>query len=84
MSLPNAKGKPSESKKTNSSGELSFAKLQEIWDSIPPQLELTESALIAPNKKIAKIMAKDYPGITIVLRKDYKGYDLPKDWRKVK
>ncbi|HVT62258.1 MAG TPA: hypothetical protein VHD33_02070 [Legionellaceae bacterium] len=37
----------------------------------------TETVLVAPNKRIQRVWEKEYPGIKVILQKDYKGYPLP-------
>lgn len=42
----------------------------------------TETVLVAPNKRIQKQWRKEYPGIKVVLRADYKGYPPPTELTK--
>jgi len=37
----------------------------------------TETALVAPNKRIQKEWRKMYPGIKVILQAEYTGYPLP-------
>lgn len=70
--------KPSSDTPTASSGEsLSYAQLQDAWNALP-HTDITELALIAPNKKIAKQWRKEYPGITVIEKTKYSGYPILK------
>lgn len=81
------KGNLDESKATNkdtptaaaSSGVLTDAMLQEAWHKMP-RTDLTETVLVAPNRRIAKEWSKMYPGIKVILAVKYKGYPLPKGY----
>lgn len=43
--------------------------------------ERQPTVLVAPNEATARRWRKDYPGIEVVLEADYRGYDLPSDYR---
>jgi hypothetical protein len=56
---------------------LTIANLQAAWDALPHNNTIDEVVLIAPNKRYEKQWLKDYPGIKVILAKDYKGHPLP-------
>lgn len=60
-------------------GVLTDAMLQEVWDNMP-HTDLTETVLVAPNRRTAKEWRKMYPGIKIILAVKYTGYPMPKNY----